>query len=207
MRLNSGNAGDSFWPATGISSQSRSSSRASVAFSPSERSRHPRRGIRHCRIVRPWGRAGHSSCCPRDECRLDRRPERFFVARLSANQTTSFFFVSGSGSRAYSAKLLAGTRQRLSGFSQPRQCGEAVLRMLVTPRAAVAACPTASSSARASCPCFARPGQVVGKDARHRRKVAGEIAQSPRQLDDRGLPFGNGVKIAHGGYLVRPSAL
>jgi hypothetical protein len=31
---------------------------------------------------------------------------------LSANHTTSFFFVSGFGSGAYSAKLLAGTRQR-----------------------------------------------------------------------------------------------
>src|ERR1700688_2844959 len=51
---------------------------------------------------------------------------------LSANQTTSFFLVSGFGSGAYSAKLLNGTRQRLSGFSQPRQCGDAVLRMLVT---------------------------------------------------------------------------
>jgi hypothetical protein len=49
-----------------------------------------------------------------------------------ANQTTSFFFVSGFGSGAYSAKLLNGTRQRLSGFSQPRQCGEEVLRILVT---------------------------------------------------------------------------
>jgi Resolvase, N terminal domain len=49
-----------------------------------------------------------------------------------ANQTTSFFFVSGFGSGAYSAKLLNGTRQRFSGFSQPRQCGEAVLRMFVT---------------------------------------------------------------------------
>jgi hypothetical protein len=39
---------------------------------------------------------------------------------LSANHTT---FVVGSG--AYSAKLLAGTRQRFSGFSQPRQCGDA----------------------------------------------------------------------------------
>ena len=47
---------------------------------------------------------------------------------LSANQTTSFFLVSGSGSGAYSAKLLAGTRQRFSGFSQPRQCGDDVLR-------------------------------------------------------------------------------
>src|SRR3974390_2325854 len=50
----------------------------------------------------------------------------------SANQTTSFFLVSGFGSGAYSAKLFAGTRQRFSGFSQPRQCGEVVLRMLVT---------------------------------------------------------------------------
>jgi hypothetical protein len=40
---------------------------------------------------------------------------------LIANQTTSFFLVSGFGSGAYSAKLLAGTRQRFSGFSQPRQ--------------------------------------------------------------------------------------
>ena len=51
---------------------------------------------------------------------------------LIANQTTSFFLVSGFGSGAYSAKLLNGTRQRFSGFSQPRQCGEEVLRMLVT---------------------------------------------------------------------------
>src|SRR5260370_12001960 len=51
---------------------------------------------------------------------------------LSANHTTSFFFVSGFGSGAYSAKLLAGTKQRFSGFSQPRQYGDDVLRMLVT---------------------------------------------------------------------------
>jgi hypothetical protein len=51
---------------------------------------------------------------------------------LSANQTTSFFLVSGFGSGAYSAKLLAGTRHRFSGLSQLRQCGDDVLRMLVT---------------------------------------------------------------------------
>src|SRR5712675_3150812 len=51
---------------------------------------------------------------------------------LSANQTTSFFLVSGVGSGAYSAKLLAGTKHRFSGLSQPRQCGDEVLRMLVT---------------------------------------------------------------------------
>jgi hypothetical protein len=33
---------------------------------------------------------------------------------------------------AYSAKLFAGTRHRLSGLSQPRQCGEVVFPMLVT---------------------------------------------------------------------------
>jgi hypothetical protein len=43
-----------------------------------------------------------------------------------------FFFVSGFGSGAYSAKLLAGTRQRLSGRSHVRQCGDDVLRMFVT---------------------------------------------------------------------------
>jgi hypothetical protein len=66
---------------------------------------------------------------------------------LNANHTTSFFFVSGFGSGAYSAKLLNGTRQRFSGLSQPRQCGDDVLRMLVTADrrcAAVAACPTSS---------------------------------------------------------------
>src|SRR6266436_10385402 len=51
---------------------------------------------------------------------------------LSANQTTSFFLVSGFGSSAYSAKLLAGTKQRLSGLSHAHQCGDDVLRMLVT---------------------------------------------------------------------------
>src|SRR6476469_10929670 len=51
---------------------------------------------------------------------------------LSANHTTSFFFVSGFGAGAYSAKLLAGTKHRFSGLSQPRQCGDDVLRMLVT---------------------------------------------------------------------------
>src|SRR5262245_1228713 len=51
---------------------------------------------------------------------------------LRANQTTSLFFVSGFGSGAYSAKLLAGTKHRLSGLSHMRQCGDDVLRMLVT---------------------------------------------------------------------------
>src|ERR1700730_3575156 len=51
---------------------------------------------------------------------------------LRANQTTSFFLVSGLGSGAYSAKLLAGTRQRFSRLSQARQCGDEVFLMFVT---------------------------------------------------------------------------
>jgi len=51
---------------------------------------------------------------------------------LSANHTTSFFLVSGFGSGAYSAKLFAGTKQRFSGLSQTRQCGDDVSLMLVT---------------------------------------------------------------------------
>ena len=51
---------------------------------------------------------------------------------LIANHTTSFFLATGFGSGTYSEKLLAGTRHRFFGFSQPRQCGDAVLRMLVT---------------------------------------------------------------------------
>src|SRR5258705_5630061 len=51
---------------------------------------------------------------------------------FSANHTTSFLPVAGLGAGAYSEKLLNGTRHRLSGFSQPRQWGDAVLRMLVT---------------------------------------------------------------------------
>src|SRR5215207_2381658 len=51
---------------------------------------------------------------------------------LSVNHTTSFFLVSGFGSGAYSAKLLAGIRHLFSALSHARQCGEDVLRMLVT---------------------------------------------------------------------------
>jgi hypothetical protein len=51
---------------------------------------------------------------------------------LSANHTASFFLVTGFGSGEYSAKLLAGTRQRFLGPNHARQCGDEVLRILVT---------------------------------------------------------------------------
>src|SRR4029078_9523957 len=75
-----------------------------------------------------------SDLVPRSPLNVVQMPAKANSGRslLSANHTTSFFFVSGFGSGVYSAKLLAGTKQRFSGFSQPRQCGDAVLRMLVT---------------------------------------------------------------------------
>src|SRR5438445_13879719 len=71
---------------------------------------------------------------PRSPLNSVRMPAKQNSGRLSssANQTTSFFLVSGFGSGAYSAKLFAGTRQRFSGFSQLRQWGEDMLRILVT---------------------------------------------------------------------------
>src|ERR1700748_1915760 len=71
---------------------------------------------------------------PRSPLNSVQMPAKQNSGRLSssANQTTSFFLVSGFGSGAYSAKLFAGTRQRFSGFNHPRQCGDEVLRMLVT---------------------------------------------------------------------------
>src|SRR6202022_1195153 len=49
-----------------------------------------------------------------------------------ATPTPSFFLVWGFVSGAYSAKLFAGTRQRFSGLSQARQCGDDVFLMFVT---------------------------------------------------------------------------
>src|SRR3974377_692993 len=49
------------------------------------------------------------------------------LSSFNANHTTSFFLVSGFGSGAYSAKLLAGTRQRFSGLSDIRHGGALVL--------------------------------------------------------------------------------
>ena len=81
--------------------------------------------------MRPWDRLRLRAAIT-----LERRPDAREAdsgrSSFSANHTTSFFFVSGFGSGAYSAKLLAGTRHRFSGFSQPRQCGDDVLRILVT---------------------------------------------------------------------------
>src|SRR5260370_34886462 len=71
---------------------------------------------------------------PRSPLNSVQMPAKANRARSSfnANHTTSFLPVAGFGSGAYSAKLLTGTRQRLSGFSQPRQCGDVALRIFVT---------------------------------------------------------------------------
>src|SRR6201987_3916928 len=71
---------------------------------------------------------------------------------LRANHTMSFFLVSGFGSGAYSAKLFAGIKQRLSGLSQARQCGDDVFLMFVTgtpPARGGGGIPSASSQSHA----------------------------------------------------------
>src|SRR5258708_39072525 len=96
---------------------------------------------------------------------------------FNANHTTSFLPVSGLGSGAYSAKLLAGTRQRLSGFSQPRQCGDVVLAFGTS---------VAHDGSR-----------IVGKDARHARKIAGAVACGSKQSADRVLASRDAVEGSH----------
>src|ERR1700733_8580864 len=81
-----------------------------------------------------WGPGTGFDLVPRSPLNSVQIPAKANRGRSSfkANNTTSFLPVAGLGSGAYSAKLLAGTRQRLSGFSQPRQCGDVGLRILVT---------------------------------------------------------------------------
>src|SRR5271156_4153387 len=81
-----------------------------------------------------WGPGIGFDLVPRSPLNSVQIPAKANRGRSSfkPNHTTSFLPVAGLGSGAYSAKLLAGTRQRFSGFSQPRQCGDVVLRILVT---------------------------------------------------------------------------
>src|SRR3954451_21744447 len=81
-----------------------------------------------------WGPGTGFDFVPRSPLKVVQMPAKATSGRssLSANQTTSFFMVPGFGSGANSAKLLNGTRQRFSGFSQPRQCGDEVFLMFVT---------------------------------------------------------------------------
>src|ERR1700736_3897084 len=81
-----------------------------------------------------WGPGIGFDFVPRSPLNSVQIPAKANRGRSSfkANHTTSFLPVSGLGSGAYSAKLLAGSRQRPSGFSQPRQCDDLVLRRFVT---------------------------------------------------------------------------
>lgn len=118
---------------------------------------------------------------------------------LSASQTTSFFLVSGFGSGAYSAKLLNGTRQRFSGFSQARQCGEEVLRMW-SPAARLFATGHAPAHqqhlASIVCVAYYRSG-IVREDTRHGDEVADIPVHHPKQAEDCRLVGRDAVEITH----------
>src|SRR5580698_761522 len=68
----------------------------------------------------------------RTDVQLLQIPAKKASGRVSsrANQTGGFF---PSGRLSGSEKLVNGTTQRCSGSSQRRQCGEATLRIFVTP--------------------------------------------------------------------------
>ena len=70
---------------------------------------------------------------PRSPLNVAHIPAKANRGRLSssANHATSFLFNLGAPFRCISAKLLAGVRHPFSGFSQPLQRGDAVLRILV----------------------------------------------------------------------------
>lgn len=64
------------------------------------------------------------------------RGDRVIVRYLDVEPSRpEFFTISDTADdpmNGYSEKLLAGTRQRFSGLSQPRQWGDEVLRIFVT---------------------------------------------------------------------------
>ncbi len=106
---------DQAWPWGGSASPRRSARR-----SGSRRGRAGRRpGWPWCRFRRPTA----------SRCRRRRRAASPPTGRTRRHPCA---WVTGFGSGAYSLKLVNGTRQRLAGPVQRRQCGEATLRMLVT---------------------------------------------------------------------------
>src|SRR4029077_5470688 len=114
---------------------------------------------------------------------------------FKANQTTSFFFVCGLGSGAYSAKLFAATRHRFSGLSHMRQWGEDVLRMLVTGGPPIFGGGGMPHRIVAN----SRPVSVlrITGAGRHRRQIADIAVDDAKQRDDRGLVGRDRIEIAH----------
>jgi hypothetical protein len=116
------------------------------------------------------------------------------------NQTTSFLPVEGFGSGAYSAKLLTGTRQRLSGFSHARQCGEVVLRIFVTgkpPARGGGGMPQRIMIISLGICIPDDRRRKIGKHAGHRRQVADLAVHHPEKRDDGSLVGRNRIEIAH----------
>ena len=71
---------------------------------------------------------------PRSPLKVVQMPAKAIQRSVVVQREPDHVLFLGLGVRLgeYSAKLLNGTRQRFSGFSQPRQCGDDVLRMFVT---------------------------------------------------------------------------
>ena len=111
-----------------------------------------------------------------------------------------------SGMSSFSEKDVKGTTHRLSTPSQRRQCGDATLRMFVTPGSRLR--PFTSSkgdgmpqraitSSRPSPPFRTIGARVIWKDARQGRHVADVAVHGAREVADRLRALGDAVEIAH----------
>ena len=120
------------------------------------------------------------------------------------NQTGTFL---PSGPVSYSENEVNGTMQRFAGPSQRRQCGDAVLRTLVTPGSVAR---PLSANTGDGMPHLAivklslavghpddRRG-IVRKNARHWREIARQVLRDPEQRPHGVLCPGELVKVAHG---------
>ena len=141
-------------------------------------------------------------------CRRRRR-----AAGLRPARTTPAAF-RRPGSVSYSEKLVKGTRQRAAGPSQRRQCGEVTLRTLVTPGSVFR--PLSAKTGRRHAPAresqfaalcaIAHDGcRIVRKDAGKRRQIARAVHHGARHLQDRRLPLGEAVEIAHAPVSFTPA--
>ena len=109
------------------------------------------------------------------------------------------FLVAGLGSGAYSEKLEAGTRQRCSGLSQPRQCGDDVLRILV-----IGYSPNLGGGGPAHFDQLAlsflgayNGGLIIWEHTRHAGEIASAVQIHIEKTANGVLILGDAIKIAH----------
>ena len=96
-------------------------------------------------------------------------------------------------------RRLAGVSGRFSGLSQPRQCGDDVLRMLVTggpPVRGGGGMPHRIMLNSPGVGVARHRGRIIRKHARHRCEVADVAIDDAEQRGDGGLVCGDRIEVA-----------